>query len=129
MLNGAGRRGPAANQKQPDGRVAMDPQQPLSAVKAFLQSHLAGTQKRISQQVSPCFVTISRQAGAGGVSIAGKIVRNLNEGVDPGPPMTWTVFNQNLVAGITENTVLHDLLGSEKCIRGLVAHEHSFALS
>ena len=80
----------------------MDPQQSLSAAKAFLESHLAGRQKRTSQQVSQCFVTISRQAGAGGVSIAGKIVRNLNEGVDPAPPMKWTVFNQNLVGVVLQ---------------------------
>jgi hypothetical protein len=44
------------------------------------------------------FITISRQAGAGGHSLASRLVRRLNE-IDPGP-QPWTCWDNELLARV-----------------------------
>jgi len=60
------------------------------------------------------FITISRQAGAGGVTVADGVAARLNEGseADTSPP--WIVFDKNLARMVAEE---HDL--SEKIRRQL----------
>ncbi|MEI6349703.1 MAG: cytidylate kinase-like family protein [Verrucomicrobiota bacterium] len=51
-------------------------------------------------------ITISREAGAGGVTIAGLIAKLLNQEVEREEAPPWTVFDRNLVERVIED---HDL--------------------
>ena len=54
----------------------------------------------------PGFVTISRQAGAGGITVGEKLAVHLNEAL-PGP-CPWTVFDKNLVEEIVQENNLSE---------------------
>jgi len=60
------------------------------------------------------FITISRQAGAGGVTVADHVATRLNEGPETAVAPPWIVFDKNLARMVAEE---HDL--SEKIRRRL----------
>lgn len=72
----------------------------LAYIDCQLQSpkpaHRTATLKR------PPSITISRQTGAGGVSIAGKVAEYLQK-FTPGGGCPWTVFDRNLVEKVLED--------------------------
>jgi hypothetical protein len=77
---------------------------PSSAVDARVRPILASLQtsylpRRAQAEATPVvlpFVTISRQAGAGGWSLAQRLVDRLNE-LDPDPQRPWTCWDRALV--------------------------------
>ena len=75
-------------------------QQFLSYIDCQLQApkpgHSAGSLKR------PPAVTISRESGAGGVSIGGKVAAYLQK-LTPKSSCPWTVFDRNLVEKVLED--------------------------
>jgi cytidylate kinase len=60
------------------------------------------------------FITISRQAGAGGVTVADAVAARMNEGRETTTSTAWIVFDKNLARMVAEE---HDL--SEKIRRQL----------
>jgi len=88
----------------------------LAAVRSHV--HTIGDQSDSTENAQP-FVTISREAGAGGRTLMRRLVDRLNE-LDPAnstrPP--WTGFDKELVEKVAEDHNLHktlvDLLG-EQC--------------
>ena len=74
---------------------------PLDPCRAYIKAQVSsGTQT--PKTVRPV-ITISREAGAGGVSIAELTAKLLNEAAkkEEGPP--WTVFDRNLVERVIED--------------------------
>ena len=71
----------------------------LRRAEAMIRSTAVGGRRARSSEASasvePVFVTISRQAGAGGTSVARALVERLN-GLDP-LPHPWTCWDQELV--------------------------------
>jgi cytidylate kinase len=70
----------------------------LARAASYEPYHVAGP------EVTP-FVTIKRQAGAGGHTIQERLVRRLND-VDPGDP-PWSGFDRELVEMVTEQSNLY----------------------
>lgn len=48
------------------------------------------------------FITLSRQAGAGGLNLAARIAGLLNEGEEDKSPCPWTVFDRDLVRQVLD---------------------------
>lgn len=67
---------------------------PLQAFRSYLQSQAVAQEKAYEQQPS---ITISRQSGAGAVSVEQMLVERLNAAAKPFEGTTgWTVFDRNL---------------------------------
>lgn len=77
--------------------------------KSYIHAHAAGA-RREETQPAPV-VTISREAGAGGTSVALRLVALLQEG-HPDPERPWTVFNRDLVRQVLEDHALPDTLAA-----------------
>jgi cytidylate kinase len=60
---------------------------------------------RIPLPAAVPFVTISRQAGAGAETVAGRLAEKLNAGAS-GEAAPWTVFDKNLLAKVLEDQEL-----------------------
>ena len=85
----------------------------LRLAEAVIRSTVVGRARAGSSEVSgsggPVFVTISRQAGAGGTSVARALVERLNQ-LDP-LPNPWTCWDQELVKKVAaESHVLERLI-------------------
>ncbi|MCX6967484.1 MAG: cytidylate kinase-like family protein [Verrucomicrobia bacterium] len=72
---------------------------PLAGCRAYLEAHRR--QATQEQKKALPFITFSREAGAGAVTIAELTARLLNEGHPEGP--SWTVFDKNLVEKVVED--------------------------
>lgn len=85
------------------------PRDPLAGCLAYLEAH-RGFAARKDRKPFP-FITLSREAGAGAVSIGRRVAELLNEGrpEDSAPP--WIVFDKNLVERVIED---HQLPGALK---------------
>lgn len=70
---------------------------PLDAYKAYLQCQLSRTGARKNEPGHP-FVTISRQAGAGGITIGRLLNDYLRRRGKTDCTCPWTVFDKNLIA-------------------------------
>lgn len=77
----------------------MDIYDPLKSCKAYIESQFHETAPRRAGASNSLFITISRQAGAGGITIARLLARYLNRH-DEKAPIPWTVFDRNLVAEV-----------------------------
>ena len=92
----------------------------LSPIVAAVRSHVHTVGERpTSAQPSPPFVTISREAGAGGRTLMRRLVARLNDIDPPGLGQTpWTGFDKELVEKVSQDHNLHktlvDMLG-EQC--------------
>ncbi len=75
---------------------------PSSLIHSYMVSQHRMTQDKIYQG----FVTISRQTGAGGISIAEKLAQYLNKRLPGSCP--WMVFDKNLVEVIVKDHELSD---------------------
>lgn len=74
--------------------------QSVDACKAYLSCQYRQASKEQSEaheKVSEPFVTISRQTGAGGITIGEKLVSHFNER-DRNARCPWTLFDRNLIA-------------------------------
>jgi hypothetical protein len=67
---------------------------------AYINAHTKAMTKRAALRVTQPSITISRQVGAGGVSIAAKLAGYL-QAREPAPG-GWTVFDKNLVEKVLE---------------------------
>jgi len=74
---------------------------PLAGCRAYLHAHHHLGVRKDKKQLP--FVTISREAGAGGVTIAEWTAQILNQALteQSGPP--WTVFDKNIVRKVMED--------------------------
>jgi len=70
-------------------------EQMLSAVRAGIYTRQRQADVGASRRPPPPFVTVSRQAGAGGVTFARALADRLNALAPPGP--LWTVWDRELV--------------------------------
>ncbi len=77
----------------------------LAALRAGLYQQNLRDDDAKRQQPHPPFITISRQAGAGGRSIAKQLADRLNDEIDPGE-LSWTVWDNELVERVAAE---HDL--------------------
>jgi cytidylate kinase len=91
----------------------------LSPIVAAVRSHVhtIGGRPEAAEQ-SPPFITISREAGAGGRTLMRGLVSCLNELDPPGPGQTpWNGFDKELVEKVSQDHHLHktlvDLLGEQ----------------
>ncbi len=71
----------------------------LSAIRSYVGAHIKGKEAPEDRGASkhPPFVTISRQAGAGGTSVAGLLAKLLNDESQKADAVPWTVFDRELV--------------------------------
>ena len=76
----------------------------MSAVRSYIgaKTRSAKEAQRESIKAGP-FITISRQAGAGGTTVAELLARMLNEDCKARPEIPWTVFDRNLVEKVLED--------------------------
>ena len=65
------------------------------------EANVGSSQK--SRKLPHSFITISRQAGAGGISVGNNVAKLLNDDKELCWPCPWTVFDKNLI-----NTVLEE---------------------
>jgi cytidylate kinase-like protein len=92
----------------------------LSPIVAAVRSHVHTIGGRdASAESSPPFITISREAGAGGHNLMHRLIDRLNEVDPPGPGQTrWAGFDKELVEKVAQDYKMHktlvDLLG-EQC--------------
>lgn len=92
----------------------------LSPIVAAVRSHVHTIGGQLDKaEPSPPFITISREAGAGGRTLMRSLVQRLNELDPPGPGQTpWNGFDKELVEKVSQDHNLHqtlvDLLG-EQC--------------
>lgn len=92
----------------------------LSPIVAAVRSHVHTIGDRnTSADASPPFITISREAGAGGRNLMRRLIDRLNEIDPPGPGQTpWAGFDKELVEKVSQDHKMHktlvDLLG-EQC--------------
>jgi len=75
-----------------------------SPINAYLDYQLASLKEagRRKQSLANPFVTISREAGAGGITIGEKLIEFLRKN-DRAAAQSWTVFDKNLVAKVIED--------------------------
>lgn len=91
----------------------------LSPIVAAVRSHVHVIGGRPeSGDRSPAFITISREAGAGGRTLMRGLVERLNDLDPPGPGQTpWNGFDKELVEKVSQDHNLHktlvDLLGEQ----------------
>ena len=71
----------------------------LTAIRSYVGAHIKGREAPEEQGATthPPFVTISRQAGAGGTSVAELLAALLNEESQKPDAVPWTVFDRELV--------------------------------
>ena len=84
----------------------------LDSIELHFKNKSGGENNSYHQDVGKlphCFITISRQAGAGAISIGNKITEFLNNDTRADWPYPWIVFDRNLV-----NTILEEHRLSEK---------------
>jgi cytidylate kinase len=79
---------------------AIDLEKCLSFINCHLQP--AGSQPRVAGTRTYCAVTISREAGSGGHSLAEKLAQVLQK-EEAHPGQTWTVFDRNLVERVLQD--------------------------
>lgn len=77
---------------------------PANPIERFLHGHMYDNRPGTDQKglVRP-FVTISRQAGAGGHSLARVLIRKFNEQPDKDLFGNWEMFDQKLVAMVADD--------------------------
>ncbi|MCA9547678.1 MAG: cytidylate kinase-like family protein [Myxococcales bacterium] len=80
-------------------------QQTLTSCRAFVSAQLGPLHKQ--RKTRPPVVTLSREVGAGGLTIAQAVCARLQAHAPPGEA-PWTAFDKNLVEHILED---HDLPG------------------
>ncbi len=91
----------------------------LSPIVAAVRSHVHTIgEESIQAKTSPPFITISREAGAGGRTLMRNLVDRLNSIDPPEPGQTpWTGFDKELVEKVSQDHKLHktlvDLLGEQ----------------
>lgn len=73
----------------------------LEKAQAYLNVHLSRTSPQLTAQSTEPFVTVSREAGAGGSSLARLLADELNTTLEPGEA-PWTVFDGNLVEAMLD---------------------------
>jgi hypothetical protein len=78
------------NRLPPDDELPM-----LAALRAAAYQHSRHLDATPASTPHPPFITISRQAGAGGRTVATQLANRLNE-IDPGD-LPWTVFDNELI--------------------------------
>jgi cytidylate kinase len=84
----------------------------------FYAQSLANRDRGESKKTVPGFVTISRQAGAGGITIGEKLAQYLNEASSSG----WTVFDKTLVNEVISEHNLPERMQTylkEECLPGI----------
>lgn len=92
----------------------------LNPIVAAVRSHVHAIGERdTSARTSPPFITISREAGAGGRTLMRRLVDRLNALDPPSPGQTaWAGFDKDLVEKVSQDYKMHktlvDLLG-EQC--------------
>jgi len=77
----------------------------LNHVRKYLESQMRDEARlsRLERRQRPApFITLSRQAGAGGVDLADRVASILNERTDAEFPSPWTVFDENLVQAVVD---------------------------
>jgi len=81
----------------------------VAAVKSHI--HTIGSRQPPSADQPRLFITISREAGAGGRTLMHRLVEKLNEIDPPGPDQTpWTGFDRELVEKVARDHNLHTAL-------------------
>jgi cytidylate kinase len=87
------------------GEIPMSRTTSLNHVRKYLEFQMRDearlSQRERKQRPAP-FITLSRQAGAGGVDLADRVASILNERTDPAFPSPWTVFDKNLVQAVVD---------------------------
>lgn len=73
---------------------------PLAGCRAYLEAHRH--QATLKSQSPRPVITLSREAGAGAITIAEQTAEILNRDLEPGTP-PWTVFDKNLVQRVLED--------------------------
>jgi cytidylate kinase len=97
-----------------DMGISMSERSSIETAKAFLDSHLTAdgqpvtVRPRAKQQPA---ITISRESGAGGLSVAEMLAEHL-ERHRPSPGAPWTVFDKRLVEIVLEKLNLPSRLAS-----------------
>jgi cytidylate kinase len=85
----------------------MSSQESLDALNVYMKCQLVRSQKGRPKAVPPSpFVTVTRQTGAGAITVAEKVAVILNGGPVAEQPVPWTVFDRNLIDVVLEQ---HDL--------------------
>lgn len=81
---------------------------PLAGCQAYLEAHRSFAAKKDRKPLP--FITLSREAGAGAVTIGERVAELLNQNrpEDSGPP--WMVFDKNLVERVIEDHQLPSTL-------------------
>lgn len=82
--------------------------EPFAGCRAYLEAHRREAHKKSSG--SRPVITISREAGAGAVTIGQRVAEMLNVHLEPGTP-AWTVFDKNIVQRVLEDHALPKALG------------------
>jgi len=88
-----------------EGQMRMPQSRSLKHVKQYLESQMredARQSREKGRRTAAPFVTLSRQAGAGGVKLGELVASLLNERKDETGPSSWTVFDENLVQAVME---------------------------
>ena len=80
---------------------------PVNPIERFIHGHAYGPKDSDSDagRIRP-FVTISRQAGAGGLSLANVLIEKFNEQPDKELFSGWEMFDQKLVAMVADDPSL-----------------------
>ena len=90
---------------------------PANPIEKFLHGHMYDVSTASRQPQLRPFVTISRQAGAGGHTLANLLVKELDDQPDKDLFGEWEVFDQKLVAMVADDPSLRvsveSLLGEE----------------
>lgn len=92
---------------------------PANPIERFLHGHLYGPQGEGSPRLARIrpFVTISRQTGAGGHSLANKLIETFDQQEDKEVFGNWDMFDQKLVAMVADDPDLtvsmESLLGEQ----------------
>lgn len=73
----------------------MTPSQSYNHCKAFIEAHTSPSRRRTIQSTRP-FVTISREAGSGGSTVARNLAELMNERSSGLPHPAWAVFDRAL---------------------------------
>lgn len=75
--------------------------QSFDACKAYMTCQFQSSGDPQKRKLPQPFVTISRQVGAGGITVGRKLVEILNQ-KDKNARCPWTVFDKNLVSAVLE---------------------------
>lgn len=89
----------------------MQSKRALMAVNHYLQTQLLEMSRhpRKAADTTPrSFITLSRQAGAGGMDVAHRVAGLLNENPRDDSPCPWTVFDRDLVRHVLKDHPLHE---------------------